>query len=436
MEILRTIIRFLIITIAIGILVFLSVTLFKLIPKGINQLASATVAITDRQTNVATTTATSTYPQQVANPAPVTDSGLNGVYTTKGDIVILEATPNKTGTKTQTAPKTVTYSPTPSYTYYPSAPVLTGRKNLHVSLSSIGIINANGQYVTANSFNTQDTISVRFLVINEQDTPTGPWSLRVDMPAIDTEDRVKILNSLDSIPGESTYTVEARFSGVDLSQGTPIVRINLDPYNQIAESNEGDNTLSAELRNVYQNNYYSNSYTNPYTNYGTNYNYNNNTNGVSYNCAYYSSIGYVNSANYNTYCSNYNNTTYNSYLPNLYIISFETGKITNGTFYAQSYLNYGDRLAIRAKVRNNGSYFTNSWANRISVIDANGNSRDYVPGSESGLSSGSETTIQYEIDSYNLSRGSNRIMFVTDTQNNISESNESDNTYQTYVQVN
>lgn len=406
MEILRTILRFLIIIIAIAILVFLSVTLFKLIPRGINQLASATVSLGDRQ-DLATTTTSTTQP--VAQPAPVTDSGLNGVYTNQGDIVILEETPVKT-----TPVKTVT-KPAPvkqTYTYYPQVPALSGRKNLKVTYSTMGIIQ-NGQFVAANSFNTEDTVSVRFLVINEQDTPTGTWSMQVEMPAREYGDKIKVLNNLNSIPGESSYSVEARFSGIDLSQGTPVVRIYLDSANQVAETNENDNTLAVELRNV----------TAPYYNNNTNYNndYNNDY--------YYNNCDY----NYTYNCNgNYNNT--NSYSPDLSIVSFEVGRVINGTFYAQSYINYGEKLAVRARVRNNGGYFSNAWSSKISLVDSNGFTRDFVPGSDSGLASGSESTILYEIDS--LTRGFNRITFFADTSNTVNESNEGNNTYQASVQVN
>lgn len=392
MEILRTIIRFLIIIIAIAVLVFLSVTLFKLIPRGINQLASATVSFGDKEDIATTTPVIPTQP--VAQPAPVTDSGLNGVYTTQGDIVVLEEKPN-----TYVAPKPVIQpKASRSYTYYPTLPALSGRKNLRVQYSTMGIIQ-NGQFVTTNTFNTEDTISVRFLVLNEQDTPTGTWSMRVEMPAREYNDKVKILNNLNSIPGESSYSVEARFNGVDLTQGTPVVRVYLDIGNQVIETNENDNTLAVELRNVTQP-YYNNSYNNTTCNY------------------------------YNNYCNN----TYNNSSPNLSIVSFEVGRILSGTFYAQSYINYGEKLAIRAKVRNNGGSFSNQWSSRISLVDTNGFTRDFIPGSDNGLSSGSESTILYEID--NLTRGTNRITFFADTLNTVSESNESDNIEQRTIQVN
>lgn len=403
MEILRTILRFLIIIVAVAILVFLSVTLFKLIPRGINQLASATVSLGNRE-DIATTSSPVTQP--TPQPAPVTDSGLNGVYSNQGDIIILEdepvtTTPAKAPVKKPVTQTTTSYSK--SYTYYPQVPALSGRKNLKVTYSTMGIIQ-NGQFVTANSFNTEDTVSVRFLVINEQDTPTGTWSMRVEMPAREDEDRVKILSNLNSIPGESSYSVEARFSGIDLSRGTPIVRIHLDTANQVAETNENDNSLAIELRNVTANNYY----------YNNNYN---TTNPCDYNYSYNN-------------CS----PTYNSYSPDLSIVSFEVGRVINGTFYSQSYLNYGEKLAVRARVRNNGGYFSNSWSSKISLVDSNGFTRDYIPGSDSGLASGSESTILYEIDS--LTRGTNRITFFADTSNTVSESNESNNTQQATIQVN
>ncbi len=404
MEILRTIIRFLVIIIAIAILVFLSITLFKLIPRGINQLASATVSLGKTET-IATTTPT----QPVAQPAPVTDNGLNGIYTTQGDIVILENAPAKAPVKTVAKPVVKT----PTYTYYNPTPVLSGRKNLRVSYSTMGVI-LNGQFVARNTFTTEDTISVRFLVLNEQDSPTGSYSMRVEMPAREYDDKVKVLNNLNSIPGGSSYSVEARFSGVDLSQGTPIVRIYLDTENQVAESNESDNTVAVEIKNI-SNTYYNN----------TNYNYNYN------NCDYSGNYSYNYNCN-NNYSTGYNNN--NSYSPNLSIVSLEVGRVINGSFYSQSYVNYGEKLAVRARVRNNGGYFSNSWSSKISLVDSNGYTRDFIPGSDNGLASGSESTILYEIDS--LTRGTNRITFMADTSNAVSESNEGDNTQYATVQVN
>lgn len=421
MQILRLIIRFIIIAIAIGLLVFLSISLFRLIPAGINQLASATVSLgqgTSLKTSVATTTETNT--QKDATPAPITEDGLNGIYDSKGDIVILEGSQTKDSTsKTSTTSEKVPYYPTTrsnntrsyttyrTYTNYIPTPIRTGGKNLKVTFSSIGIIQ-NGNFVSTNTFNTSNTVSMRFMVLNEEDTETGPWAMRVEMPAALGADKVKVLTNLASIPGESSYTGEVRFDGIDLSQGSPVIRIYLDIYNQVAETNENDNTLALELRNVTNN-----------TTYINNNSYNNCFNGVYY---------------YN--CNNYDsgwNTGNSGTTPNLYITSLEIGKYINGTFYAQTTFNYGERVVVRARVRNNGGYFNNSWLTRLNIYDANNFSRDISTGTESPLSSNTESTITYEVD--NLTRGSNRLTFYLDTSNNVYESNENDNNSQITIQV-
>ncbi len=447
MSILRILIRFLIIAIAIGLLVFLSISLFRLIPAGINQLASATVSLGQPKP---ITVATTTDSQKDATPAPVTEDGLNGVYDTKGNIVILEGTQARaTSTVEKTAyyPTTRTgasqsYTTSGSYyarTYIPTR-TLTGAKNLKVTFSSIGILQ-NGRFIQTNTFNTYDTVSMRFTVLNEEDTPTGPWAMRVEMPASAGADKVKVLTNLNSIPGESSYTGEVRFDGIDLSQGTPVIRIYLDIYNQVAEANESDNTLAIELRNV--NNTYSNN--NSYNNcFNGTYYYNCNTtytdtlysNNQCWNGSYYYNCNTNTSSNNNcwngSYYYNCDSGNYGTQ-PNLTVTSLELGRYTNGTFYSQTTFNYGETVVVRARVRNNGGSFSGSWLTRLNVYDANNYSRDITNGSVQSLSPNTETTVVYEVT--NLTRGSNRLTFYLDTSNNIAESNEGDNSSQITIQV-
>jgi hypothetical protein len=414
MSILRIIIRFLIIAIAIGLLVFLSISLFRLIPAGINQLASATVSLGQRTSLSKATTTVATTTQSEPTVAPVTEDGLNGVYDTKGDIVILDERTKNTNT-TYTAPKTYTNTATRYYTSYtnrytPNQYVLTGRKNLRVTFSSIGVIR-NGQYIQTNAFQTTDTVSMRFTILNEQDSPTGTWGMRVEMPAGLGGDKVKVLNNLASIQGESSYTGEVRFDGIDLSQGTPVIRIYLDIYNEVAETDESDNTLAIEMRNV----------TNTYSNNWNNTNYNNNC----FNGTYY-----YNCNNNTWYDTNFNSGTQ----PNIYIANLEIGRIVNGSFVTQTTFNIGDRVIVRARVRNNEGYSGNFWSSRLNISDSNNFNRDISTGSQSPLSPNGETTITYELD--NLTRGNNRLIFYVDSLNNISESNEGDNNMTQNIQVN
>ena len=405
MNIFRTIIRFAIILVFLVLLVFLSVTLFKLIPLGINQLATASLSITglDNATTT-TTTVIDRTPQYVAT----TTGGLNGVVTqTVGDIVIGE---KPTTVKTNTVVKTV-YVPR----YYPTQPNYTysGLKNIKVNLVAVGIIDRySGQFVSTNSYTSDDTIVVKYRISNDQDTSTGPFSMRVDMPALGYNDRTKNIDNIN-IPGRSSYNVEARFNGLDTNT-TPVVRIYTDINGSVAETNENDNTLSVSLGNVVNNN-------------------NNNNN----NCSYYNNCNNNNNNNYNN-CNQYNQNNTECYdycarygcgnnygTPNLSISSIQTGKFINGVFNAQTNFNAGDTVTIKLRVKNTGGSFSNTWSTRTTYYDSNGSFREKTTTGERYLGANEETTLTYNIDS--ISRGNTTFNINIDSNNNVSETNEGDN---------
>lgn len=413
MNILRTIIRFAIILVFVVLLVFLSVTLFKLIPMGINQLATASLSLTGLdEATTTTTTVIDRTPQYVAT----TTGGLNGVVTQSvGDIVISDKpTAIKTNTvvKTVYVPKTVYYpAPTPTYTY-------TGLKNIKATLISVGIIDRySGQFVTTNSYTSDDTIVVKYRISNDQDTATGPFSMRVDMPAIASQDQSKYINNIN-IPGKSSYNVEARFNGLNTSV-TPVVRIYTDINNNVTETDENDNTLSVTINNVVNNNtnncyYYSNGY------YYNNCNNNNNNNNYN-NCNQYNQ----NNTECYDYCARYNCGSNNG-SPNLAVSYIQAGRMVNGSFVTQSSFNYGERIYVRMRVRNTGGTFSSNWATRNTFTDPTGSYRVLTTNSERPLAYNEEVTITYEVDS--LARGNTTFTVNIDSNGNVYETNENDNT--------
>lgn len=374
MNILKTVIRVLLVAICIGLFVFLSITLFKFIPKAINQLASATVSIGGSTKTASSTEPASTTPRipTAVNP---TEGGLNGVITqpntattTGGDIVILEK-PTTPKTPTYTAP--VYHAPT--YTYQPVT--YSGRKNISVQTTSIGIIDESGRFIATNTFRSTDTVSIRFAVLNTEDTPTGPWSMQVDMPALDVADRGKLISNIASIPGGSSNTVEARFDGINLSNGTPVVRIYTDVNNQVAETNENDNTLSITLNNVQSDGNY----------YG----------------------GGTGAANLN-------------------IVSIQAGRKYGTTFSPTSSFNAGESVTLKVVIRNTGGTYSTTWSTRGWFSGSENGYREFTTNGEQPIRAGGEQTMYYTID--NVGRGSNTFNITVDSLNNISESNEGDNT--------
>jgi len=411
MNILRTIIRFAIILIFLVLLVFLSVTLFKLIPIGINQLATASLSITGLAEENATSTVPVTIdrtPQSVAT----TTNGLNGVITQNvGDIVISEKPTTKpTVTTVVKQPTKVVYQP--QTVYYPPTPVYSGRKNVSVTLVAVGIVDRySGQFVSTNSFNTDDTISVKYRISNTEDTATGPFSMRVDMPALNANDKTKSINNIN-IPGNSSYNVEARFNGLD-TYGTPYVKIYTDVNGNVNETNENDNTLSVPINNVVNNN--NNNNCSYYNNCNTNNNNNCDFYGNCNNCYY--TNGYYN-------CGNNNNNNYGN--PNLSISSIQAGRMSSGIFTNQSSFNYGERIYIRMVVRNTGGTFTNYWATRNTFTDSTGSYRVLSTSSERPLGNNEELTITYEVDS--VGRGNTTFNVNIDSGGAVYETNENDNT--------
>lgn len=392
----RTIIRFAIILVFLILLVFLSVTLFKLIPIGINQLATASLSITGLDNDATTTpTIVDRTPQNVAT----TTDGLNGVIQSVGDIVIKDNQPRTTIVQ---QPTKVVYT-APRTVYYPAPqPVYTGLKNIKTTLIAVGVIDRySGQFVSTNSYTTEDTIVVKYRISNDQDTATGPFSMRVEMPALGYNDKTKYINNIN-IPGKSSYNVEARFNGLDTST-TPVVRVYTDTENNVNETNESDNTLSVTLYNVVNNN-------------NNNCNYYNNCNNNNNNCYYY------------------NNCNTNNGQPNLSITSVQTGRYLNGSFYPQSNFNYGDSIYVRLIVRNTGGAFTNTWSTRTTYYDNNGNFREKTTNNERYLSANEETTLTYVVD--NINRGNSTFNINIDSNNNIYETNENDNSASVGVYMN
>lgn len=399
-NILRTIIRFAIILIFLVLLVFLSITLFKLIPIGINQLATSSLSLTNLASDKATTTSTTT-----SQPVATTTGGLNGVITQNlGNLVINEPKPTVTNTSnTVKTPTKVVYVEKPVYypqtTSYPTyvTPRLTGFKNIKSTLIAVGIIDRySGQFVATNSFNTSDTVSVKYKISNDQDTATGPFSMRVEMPALNANDQIKYINNIN-IPGRSSYDVEARFDGIN-TYNNAVVRIYTDTNNQVIEIDESDNNLFVTLNNVLG---------------GGNYN----------NCTYYNNC-YTYPPNNNCYPPYNTNCNYYS-APNLTIASVQTGKFINGIFYAQNNFNYGDAVTIKLRVRNTGGSFTNTWSTRTTYYDNNGSFREKVTTGERYLATNEETTLTYTIE--NITRGNTTFNINIDSNNNVYETNEGDN---------
>lgn len=377
MKILQILIRILLILVFIGIFIFLSITLFKYIPKAINQLASATLSLSEPTSSSTVSVASTTDRTPV--PVSPTSDGLNG--SVGGDIVILDTPVSQT--KTPSVP-TTQKPQTIKQTYTTYQPVTySGRKNLSVVLARIGIIDKNtGTFIQTNSFKSTDTVSVQATIVNNEDTPTGPWSVRVEMPAQNTADQIRQVANAASIPGQGYTNIEARFDGINLSNGTPVVRIYVDTNNQVSETNENDNVLSVPLTNVQSN----------------------------------------------------GNGSYTGGSTNLRTYTLETGRMYGTVFSPTTSFNFGEKITVRARIQNTGASFTNTWSTRLVMTSSNTASREFNTANEQPIRSGDESIFYYTVD--NLTRGSQTFTLTVDSQYSIAETNEGDNITSTSAYIN
>ena len=202
---------------------------------------------------------------------------------------------------TTTAPTTVTPAPAVSQPSYVAPLVPTtyyyGKPDLAVRMLQVGLLTGSNYITSQNQFSYQDMVGIKFEVRNDGDTVTGPWSFTATMPSISTP----TYNSPTQVslkPGDSIIFTLG-FNALTNTYSNNIT-VQVDPYNQVSESSESNNTIISTIFNSsYNSNYYNNNYNNNYNNttgcyingiftyncYNNNYNYNYN-NGWDYNYNY------------------------------------------------------------------------------------------------------------------------------------------------------
>jgi subtilase family serine protease len=99
----------------------------------------------------------------------------------------------------------------------------------------------------------------------------------------------------------------------------------------------------------------------------------------------------------------------------------------NNSFNPQANFSYGDNVALRVRVRNTGDSFRNNWSTRTYFYDMNGIYRSVVTDNELPLNSNGEVTLIIQTNNQ-INRGNTLFNFSLDTNNNVYESNENDNT--------
>lgn len=120
-----------------------------------------------------------------------------------------------------------------------------GRPDLAVTITGVGYITADNQFVVANSINRTQKAGVKFTIENKGDNVTGNWAfsaiLPTNPPFIYQSDMQRNLN-----PGERIeYTL-----GFDQVKAQEVVEIRViaDPGNRLNESDKTNNIATTNLR--------------------------------------------------------------------------------------------------------------------------------------------------------------------------------------------
>lgn len=380
----KTFLRVLIIGAILAILVLLSVGIVRIVPKALSSLASATVSINslfDGETAKATTT-----PTPNGNGFVVVNNATSTANATSSILDILKPNFNKYGPNN--------YVPTPgtnSNTYNRvngtaagrnvstnNTVTCTGNPDIAISVIGKGVISkTTGQYVETNSFTTNDMVSIKFKVENRGTCPTGTWSLNSTLPSQNVADRTRNVANIGSLPGGSAVTGQANFDAPQAG--------NVSVVLTVISGKDADST--------------NNTTTQPFTviNTGT-----------------VPAIG--------------------NGQPDLMVRVLQTGVLTYNNQFIPTTNNAfraGDRVAVKFEVINQGQTATGAWNFRAELTP---NQTYNNPQYEAGIPAGGR--VVYTIAFDNVQIGSNTITLYVDSQNQVQEFNESNNTGSISFQVN
>lgn len=377
-----------------------------------------------------------------------------------------------TATTTATTTKPIVIG-VPAPTYYSKA-------DLSINLLSVGILDkTTSQFTQTNTIYAGNTVAIKFEIKNIGGTNTGTWNFKADLPSLSEPNFIS--DSQQSLkPGDKIQYI--------LSFDNPIngnVVVSADYLNQVDELSSNNNILTIPLSvgtynyinpNDYQ--YYNNYY---YNNYGTLYTWTslsgscvgtvNNGNNVEWTANGSGGNGYYtfawsgtdNLSGSNRIVNHYyddgpgtktanviitsngisitkscsvsvNGNYYTSNFPDLSVRIISTGIIgSDGQFYTMTSIPKGSNIAVKAEITNMGPSTSNSWT-LIGSISPSIIGYTYKIDRLNSLAPGE--TLVYTIIFYNTQvQGTNYINVQADPGNVINDTNRSNNTANTTVNI-
>ena len=218
-------------------------------------------------------------------------------------------------------------------------------------------------------------------VYNYGNTATGPW----EFAYTDAENPSRtVLSPIQASLGAGQgMAITIRFDGQDNSSQT--IAVTLDPLNKISESNESNNTSSVVIRGG----------------------------------------------------SNPSNDSDDSYDSNddadLIITSMEVGRLSGNRFVEDDEIDEDDTAAVRFIVKNQGGEPTGSWRFEINNLPYDGND-SYRSSSQRSLQPGQSLEIVADFD--NIDEGRYSIRIEVDSEDDVDEEKENNNTESETLEVN
>jgi hypothetical protein len=227
------------------------------------------------------------------------------------------------------------------------------------------------------TYTTQNSAVIKFAVTNAGTRRSGAWSFRTNQPMANPADNVKYSGTLVTLlPGYSTGTITLQLVGIKPEGG--IVSILVNDNGSVDESRTDNNTLQVTIPASY-----------------------NGGNG--------------------------------SLNPDLTVQIIETGTVGyNNQFIKTNNIRSSDKARIHFVVKNNGGQQTGGWTLTASLPNAaSGNFTSQI---QNSLAPGQTADFYIDFDGFQ-NQGSSITTITVDPDNRVYESNETNNTASTYLNI-
>ncbi|MFZ1987909.1 MAG: CARDB domain-containing protein [Minisyncoccia bacterium] len=226
-------------------LVFVGITLAiyaaRYVPIAISRVSSFfTIASVGNHNNLSVISST-TIPFQPASTTPTFAVATSTVATTTKPAKPVVKNPPVAGYTTVT-----TAYPTPGSVKIPqNNTTLYGLPNLAVTITAVGYIDDNGNFVADKTITDDQELAAKILVTNTGTNNSGEWDIKVIVPT-KTDSTFEEDSSQASLAPSQSNEITLR-----LTRGRPRVGDNeeivveVDPDHRITETNESDNDFTA-----------------------------------------------------------------------------------------------------------------------------------------------------------------------------------------------